>query len=143
MTAPTVGLALIVKNERETLPGLLESIAGAFDQVVLVDTGSKDGTWDVFKDWARETLGPDDTLHPRGFETWKVAKFEWVDDFAAARTFADSLLDTDWTCWADADDVLRGADRLRGLAAEAPPTSWATSRATTTPRTSTATRSAT
>jgi tetratricopeptide (TPR) repeat protein len=109
--APTVGLALIVKNEADSLPALLESIEGAFDAVVLVDTGSKDATVPIFAAWAKEQDGLD----------WQVADFAWVDDFAAARTFADSLLDTDWTCWADADDVLAGAQNLRQLAADAPP----------------------
>ncbi len=113
--APTVGLALIVRDEADSLPGLLKSIEGAFDQIVLVDTGSKDATVLTFTAWA-EVEQHD---HP-GF-TFKVEHFDWIDDFAAARTFADSLLDTDWTCWADADDSIQGAQNLRGLAAQAPP----------------------
>ena len=38
----TVGLAIIARDEADTLPGLLESVRGAFDQVVLCDTGSTD-----------------------------------------------------------------------------------------------------
>jgi tetratricopeptide (TPR) repeat protein len=112
MSPPTVGLALIVRDEEKTLPNLLASIEGAFDQVVLVDTGSEDQTVAEFEVWAEEQD------LPLGF---KVDEFEWVDDFAAARAHADSLLDTDWTCWADADDVLRGAENLRRLATEAAP----------------------
>jgi glycosyltransferase involved in cell wall biosynthesis len=109
---PTIGLALIVRNEAKSLPRLLESVAGAFDQVVLVDTGSKDKTVDIFRQWAEaQDLA-------QGF---RVEHFDWVDDFAAARAYADSLLVTDWTCWADADDVIRGAEKLRMLAAEAQP----------------------
>lgn len=112
MTPPTVGLALIVRDEEQTLPNLLASIEGAFDQVVLVDTGSEDQTVAEFEVWAEEQD------LPLGF---KVSEFEWVDDFAAARKAADELLETDWTCWADADDVLRDAQNLRRLAAEAAP----------------------
>ncbi len=109
---PTVGLALIARDEAENLPHLLESVEGAFDQVVLLDTGSRDKTVGVFREWAeRQEL-------ELGF---KVETFEWGDDFAAARNTADSLLDTEWRSWADADDVLRGAARLRALAAEADP----------------------
>jgi tetratricopeptide (TPR) repeat protein len=109
--AATVGLALIVRDEQDALPNLLASIEGAFDQVVLVDTGSTDRTVDVFRDWARTQAGL----------PWQVGHFTWIDDFAAARAHADSLLTTDWTCWADADDILHGAANLRALAAQAPP----------------------
>ncbi len=107
-----MGLALIVRDEEETLPNLLSSIEGAFDQVVLVDTGSRDSTVKIFESWAGNQDLPVGSV---------VEHFDWIDDFAAARAYADSFLRTDWTCWADADDVIRGADRLRGLAAEAPP----------------------
>ncbi len=110
MSPPTVGLALIVRDEEASLPGLLASVEGAFDEVVMVDTGSKDNTEDVFRDWARAQEGL----------KWRIGHFEWVDDFAAARQYADGLLTADWTCWADADDIIQGAGNLRGLAGQAP-----------------------
>jgi tetratricopeptide (TPR) repeat protein len=111
MSAPTVGLALIVRDEEKTLPNLLASIEGAFDQVVLVDTGSEDVTVEVFEKWAKAQDLP---------LSFNVARFTWIDDFAAARAYADSFLKTDWTCWADADDVIRNAQNLRKMAADAP-----------------------
>lgn len=116
--APTLGLAIIARDEEESLPGLLASIEGVFDQVVLVDTGSKDGTVEVFREWARRPFADTDEFVCKEF---KVGHFTWVDDFSAARNYAHSLLDTDWECWADADDELHGAENLRTLAAEAPP----------------------
>jgi tetratricopeptide (TPR) repeat protein len=114
VSAPTVGLALIVRDEEKTLPNLLESIEGAFDQIVLVDTGSEDATIDVFEAWADK--------HEEDLELGvNVCRFTWIDDFAAARAYADSFLRTDWTCWADADDVLRNAQNLRQLAVDAAP----------------------
>jgi tetratricopeptide (TPR) repeat protein len=112
----TVGLAIIARDEADNLPGLLESVRGAFDQVVLCDTGSTDGTVEVFQEWARGQDWP-----RRGFAPWKVGRFAWRDDFAAARNHADSLLDTEWSSWADCDDVVRGAGNLRGLARGAAP----------------------
>jgi glycosyltransferase involved in cell wall biosynthesis len=108
----TVGLALIVKNEEKSLPRLLGSLDFAFDQVVLVDTGSKDKTIEVFKDWA--------ALHPA--VRTRVEKFKWCNDFAKARNFADSLLDTDWCVWADADDVIVNAANIRKIVESADPT---------------------
>lgn len=79
------------------LTATLATIEGAFDQVVLVDTGSEDRTVDVFTAWAEaEQL-------PMGF---KIESFEWCDDFGAAREFADSLLATDWLANADASDEI-------------------------------------
>ena len=110
MNPPTVGLALIARNEADQLPRLLESVAGAFDQIVLVDTGSTDDTVDVFWSWAADQPATRCT----------VERFEWCDDFAAARTYADRFLETDWTSWADCDDTVAGALNLRQLAADAP-----------------------
>lgn len=127
---PSVGLALIVRDEAKSLPRLLKSVEGAFDRVVLLDTGSKDDTITTFVAWAKQ--------QPR--TTFSVGRYEWRDDFADARTVADRLLlhgttseidpqaagalqpMVDWTCWADADDELVGAHNLRVLAANAPPT---------------------
>jgi glycosyltransferase involved in cell wall biosynthesis len=107
---PTIGLAIIARDEADDLPVLLDSAAGAFDQVALADTGSADGTPQVFTAWAEAAD------LPLGSE---VESFPWCDDFAAARNFADSLLTTDWIAFADADDELRGADYLRGIVAGA------------------------
>lgn len=106
----SVGLALIARDEEKQLPGLLSSIAGAFDQVALLDTGSEDRTVEVFEKWAsreRPPLG------------YVVDHFEWSNDFAAARNAADEMLDVDWLCWADCDDEIIGAGRLRQIARRA------------------------
>jgi glycosyltransferase involved in cell wall biosynthesis len=105
----TLGLAIIARDEADDLPRLLDSAAGAFDQVALADTGSTDGTPEVFTAWAEAAD------LPLGY---RVDSFPWCDDFAAARTFADSLLTTDWIAFADADDELQGAGYLRGIVAE-------------------------
>lgn len=120
----SVGLAIIAKNEEQTLPRLLGSIEGAFDRVVLLDTGSKDKTIKVFQEWARV----------QSDVTYGVAKYKWIDDFAHARNAADGLLlygdpkkyesgDTPmvgWKVWADCDDVLVGAQNIRNLCENAP-----------------------
>jgi hypothetical protein len=107
---PTVGLAIIARDEELHLPRLLGSIEGAFDQVVLVDTGSEDRTIDLFDEWA----AGQDTDATR-------TAFAWIDDFAAARNYSSDCLRTDWQCWADADQTIDGAGNLRRLAADAPP----------------------
>jgi len=106
-----VGLALIARNEAETLPRLLASCDRAFDEVVLVDTGSVDATVERFEAWAATQPAT----------SCRTAHFAWCDDFSRARQFADAQLRTDWRVWADCDDEIRGAARLRELATTAPP----------------------
>lgn len=119
-----VGLAIIAKDEETSLPRLLGSIEGAFDRVVLLDTGSTDKTVEVFSDWARTQEGLD----------FAVGRYKWKDDFSDARNAADGLLLfgdpakymvgdkplVDWKCWADCDDILVGASNIRQLCENAP-----------------------
>lgn len=109
--APTIGLAIMVYNEASDLPNLLESVEGAFDQIVLVDNepGSDDGSVEIFRAWCAKTG-----------QRHVIGSFEWTDDYAAKRNYADSLLDTDWKSWADADAIIYGAYNLRRVAAQAP-----------------------
>ena len=111
MSNPTVGLAIIAKNEAERLPTLLASIEGAFDEIVLVDTGSTDNTIEVFTDWVNTQHGIR--------AVWD--QIEWTKDFSAARRHAQSLQTTDWEVWADCDDIINGAQNIRTLVAQAPP----------------------
>jgi len=102
----SLGLSLIARDEERDLLRLLTSIEGAFDQVALLDTGSTDRTVSIFHDWAeKESL-------PLGYV---VDEYEWCDDFAAAKNAADSLLETDWICSADADEAIQGATLLRSI----------------------------
>lgn len=85
---------MIVKNERHRLPRLLRSIQNCFDQIVIVDTGSTDGTVAFLKSKSSASL-PIEVYH-----------FKWIDDFSAARNYSVSLLNTDFVVWLDADDEL-------------------------------------
>lgn len=85
----TLGLSMIVKNESAVLPRLLDGIKNAVDEIVIVDTGSTDGTQDIARRY-----------------TDKVYSFDWIDDFSAARNFALSKTTSDYWLWLDADDVV-------------------------------------
>lgn len=100
----TVSLALIVRNEQHTLGRCLASVADAFDEIVVVDTGSRDATVEVARRY-----------------TARVFDFEWRDDFSAARQFAFDQATSDWVVWLDADDVVSNAAALRPTLAAAPP----------------------
>lgn len=119
----TVGLYIIARDEAEHLPRLLENITGAFDQVVLVDTGSTDDTLDIFDGWLHDNAQMGD---------W--SEFEWTGSFSDARNEALGQLSTDWCVWMDADDtcsdpralvaLLRGAHPEVDAAAFSFPNHW-------------------
>jgi len=93
MTMITISLAMIVKNEEQVLGRCLASVAGAVDEIIIVDTGSEDGTKAIAQNF-----------------TEKIYDFEWVDDFSAARNFSFSKAAGDYIMWLDADDYLTEED---------------------------------
>ncbi|HVA91780.1 MAG TPA: glycosyltransferase [Chloroflexota bacterium] len=91
-----VAITMIVKNEERVLARCLESIAGAVDEIVVVDTGSTDRTREIAARF-----------------TDKVFDFPWRADFAAARQFAFDRATAEWVGWLDADDIVIGAETIR------------------------------
>ena len=100
----TVSVAMIVKNEEQTLARCLDSIAGAVDEIVIVDTGLDGRTADIARRY-----------------TERLFSLPWPDDFAAARQFAFDQAGSDWVFWLDADDIVQGANHIRDLTTEAAP----------------------
>ncbi len=89
----SISLCMIVRNEEAVLKRCLESVAPAVDEIILVDTGSTDGTKEIAAQF-----------------TDKIYDFAWVDDFAAARNASFSKAAGDYILWLDADDVLLPED---------------------------------
>lgn len=85
----TISLCMIVKNEEKVLARCLDSIADLMDEIIIVDTGSKDATKAIAAKY-----------------TDKIYDFEWIGDFAAARNFAFSKAGMEYIYSADADEVL-------------------------------------
>jgi tetratricopeptide (TPR) repeat protein len=83
---------MIVKNEAETLPSCLASVRDVVDEMVVLDTGSTDGTPDIAR-----SLGA------------RVEFFDWCDDFAIARNHALTYVHSDWVLVLDADERLTEA----------------------------------
>jgi len=91
----TVALVMIVKDEQDNLECCLDSIVGAVDEIVVVDTGSTDGTVALAQSYGDKV--------PGGV---KVLPFEWSDDFSAARNYGLENADSDWALALDADEEL-------------------------------------
>jgi len=84
-----VSLCMIAKNEAQNIGNCLHSVANFVDEVIVVDTGSTDRTAQIAK-----KLGA------------KVYRFEWCDDFAAARNYALQQVKGEWVLVLDADEEL-------------------------------------
>ena len=92
----TISLCMIVKDEEAVLERCLASVADLVDEIVIVDTGSTDGT---------KRIAAKYTDH--------IYDYSWNDDFAAARNFAFSKATKEYIYSADADEVIDSANRLR------------------------------
>ncbi|MEM9596894.1 MAG: glycosyltransferase [Acidobacteriota bacterium] len=100
---PSLAAALIVRDEERFLDDCLASLQGVVDDIVVVDTGSRDRTCEI-----AEAAGA------------RLFHFAWRDDFAAARNAALDACRSDWVLYIDADErVVGGADaELRRLLAD-------------------------
>ena len=88
-----ISLAMIVKNEEETLVHCLESVRPIVDEMVIVDTGSTDRTIEIAK----------------GFGA-SVHHFNWCDDFSAARNESLKHCRGEWVLVMDADEAIDSLD---------------------------------
>lgn len=98
-----ISVCYIVKNERENLARSIDSLRGSVNEIIVVDTGSNDGTAGL----ARE-LGA------------SVYSYAWRDDFAVARNYALGHAQGDWVVFLDADEYFTAdtAENLRAVIAE-------------------------
>lgn len=86
---PALALCMIVRDEEEVLERCLASVADLVDELVVVDTGSRDATADIALRFGA-----------------RLARRLWRDDFAAARNHSFRLARAPFLLWLDADDVL-------------------------------------
>ena len=103
---------LIVRDEEELLGRCLDSLyyqmvyddwpAGKrplWDELVVVDTGSTDRTVEIARSYGA-----------------RVEHFEWINDFAAARNYAESLCNGDYVYWQDGDEIMvAGHEIIRAI----------------------------
>jgi tetratricopeptide (TPR) repeat protein len=91
-----VSLCLIVKNEADNLANCLRPVLDLVREVIVVDTGSTDGTAEL-----AARLGA------------RVFSFAWVDSFAAARNESLRHAAGRWIFWLDGDDAVDEINRER------------------------------
>lgn len=94
-----LSLCMIVKDEAEHgLEECLKSARPFVDQIVVVDTGSTDGSQEIAKQYADV------------FE-----EIEWPDDFSAARNYGLEFAEGDFIIYLDGDEVMENEDTWKKL----------------------------
>ena len=86
---PLLSVCMITRDEERGLARCLKSVASVADEIVVVDTGSKDHTIEIAK-----AAGA------------RVKEIEWPNDFAAARNAALDAATGDWVLSIDGDEWL-------------------------------------
>ncbi|WP_338461496.1 glycosyltransferase [Synechococcus elongatus IITB7] len=84
-----VSLCMIVRDEAELLPRCLASVKDQVDELIVLDTGSRDRTPEIATEAGAKLLHTD-----------------WADDFSAARNQAIAAATGDWILVLDADEEL-------------------------------------
>jgi glycosyltransferase involved in cell wall biosynthesis len=85
----TLSVCMIVRDEEENIEAVLNDCVGFADEIVVVDTGSKDRTMDIILEQ---------------FPLVRLYEFEWCDDFSAARNYSLEKATCDYIVVIDADD---------------------------------------
>src|SRR5262245_1489579 len=87
--ASRISAAMIVRDEEAYLDDCLKSIVDEVDEIVIVDTGSRDRTCDIARRYGA-----------------RLFDLPWTGDFAAARNHALDRASGDWILYIDADERL-------------------------------------
>jgi len=94
----TISLCMIVKNEKDFLENCLNSVKDVVDELIIVDTGSKDKTKEIAKKF-----------------TDKIYDFEWNHSFSEARNFSIRKATKEWILILDADETINKKDQNKIL----------------------------
>jgi glycosyltransferase involved in cell wall biosynthesis len=88
-SASGISLCMIARDEEERIGNALESAVPHVDEIVVVDTGSRDRTRQIAASYGA-----------------RVFDFPWTDSFAEARNQSIDQATGKWILWMDADDVM-------------------------------------
>ena len=100
-TGMRLSLCMIVRDNEGTIEACLESVQPWVDEMIVVDTGSTDGTPEIVQRFGARRF-----------------QFPWCDDFSAARNESLKRARGEWIFWIDSDETIdpRNGQKLRELA---------------------------
>ena len=88
----TIAAVIIVKDEERCIARCLDSINDYFDEIVIIDTGSKDDTLNILDSYSNNKI--------------MVLEKKWEDDFSYVRNESLKNVKSDWIFVIDADEYL-------------------------------------
>jgi glycosyltransferase involved in cell wall biosynthesis len=98
-----ISLCMIVRNEEKFLSRCLDSAIDHVDEIIIVDTGSKDQTREIARKY-----------------TDMVFDLLWREDFSEARNYGLDLASGDYILFLDGDDVLINGAAIRDMVRDNP-----------------------
>jgi glycosyltransferase involved in cell wall biosynthesis len=104
---PTIGLLMMVKNEKKRIHVTLDSVVGVVDAVIIFDTGSTDNTIDIIKNFC-EKVKINLYLIQGGFVNFSISR-------NTSLYYADKI-GVNYLLLLDCNDELKGGKNLKVLA---------------------------
>lgn len=92
----TISVCMIVKDEEKNIKRCLESIKEIADEIIIVDTGSKDNTVEIAKEYNA-----------------KIIFHNWNNDFSEVRNISLNQATKNWILFLDADEEIDKEDGLK------------------------------
>jgi glycosyltransferase involved in cell wall biosynthesis len=96
VSPPLLSVAMIMRDEALTLPDCLSSLQAVADEVVIVDTGSVDGSVELARSFGA-----------------RVLELPWRGSFSEPRNLGLDHVSGDWVLYLDADERVRPIARQR------------------------------
>lgn len=87
---PTLSVLYVIRNEQDCIKKSIESIQDIADEIVIVDTGSRDKTLHIC----------------RQFRKTKILTHAWVHDYSKTKNYGIKNCTSDWILSLDADEML-------------------------------------
>jgi glycosyltransferase involved in cell wall biosynthesis len=109
-----ISLSIITKDEEVNLAGMLESVKDVVDEIIIVDTGSTDGTVELARAYTDKVF-----IHPKA-DVWREKSEKF--NFAEARNYALDQCSGDWILSLDCDERMEPetASKLREVVEKMP-----------------------
>jgi glycosyltransferase involved in cell wall biosynthesis len=104
---PTIGLLMMVKNEKKRIGVTLKSIVGHVDALIIYDTGSTDNTKEIIQEFAEK--------HKINLYMIEGEFVNFSESRNVSLSYADTI-DVKFVLLLDTNDELQGGDKLREFA---------------------------
>lgn len=100
---PSLSACIVVKDGRKSIRACLDSLVGVADEIVVVDTGSTDGTPEIVGGFSSSKGAPRVVMELAG-DRFVMPNGSF--DFGAAKQYALTRASCDYVMWVDCNEVI-------------------------------------